>query len=82
MPGERLSQATSLGGLVQQLTVSLGVSLSAVLLSLVSVPGAALTPARFHEVFLLTAALPLFALPGFLRLRPEDGVQVSGHRRR
>jgi EmrB/QacA subfamily drug resistance transporter len=81
MPAERLSQATSLGGLVQQLTVSFGVSLSAVLLSLVSAQGAPLTPARFHEVFLLTAALPLFALPSFLRLRPEDGVQVSGHRR-
>jgi EmrB/QacA subfamily drug resistance transporter len=82
MPAERLSQATSLGGLVQQLTVSFGVSLSAVLLSLLSPQGEALTPERFHEVFLLTAALPLFALPSFLRLRPEDGLQVSGHRRR
>jgi MFS family permease len=82
MPAERLSQATSLGGLVQQLTVSFGVSLSAVLLSLLTPQSEALTPERFHEVFLLTAALPLFALPSFLRLRPEDGLQVSGHRRR
>jgi hypothetical protein len=44
MPPERLSQATSLGGLVQQVTVSFGVSLSAVLLSLVSAQGAALRP--------------------------------------
>ncbi len=81
-PSERLSQATSLGGLIQQLTVSFGVSLSAVLLGLLSAHGHALTPARFHEVFLLTALLPLLALPGFLRLRPEDGAQVSGYRRR
>jgi EmrB/QacA subfamily drug resistance transporter len=81
MPNERLSRATSLGGLVQQLTVSFGVSLSAVLLSLLSLHDAPLTPARFHEVFLLTAILPLLALPGFRRLHPQDGAQVSGHRR-
>ncbi len=81
-PAARLSQATSLAGLVQQLTVSFGVSLSAVLLSLVSLHGRALTPARFHEVFLITALLPLLAVPSFMRLRPEDGAQVSGYRRK
>ncbi|HEX4023448.1 MAG TPA: DHA2 family efflux MFS transporter permease subunit [Steroidobacteraceae bacterium] len=80
-PSARLSQATSLGGLIQQLTVSFGVSLSAVLLDLVSLHDHRLTPAHFHEVFLLSALLPLLALPGFLRLRPEDGAQVSGYRR-
>jgi EmrB/QacA subfamily drug resistance transporter len=78
----QLSQATSLGGLVQQLTVGFGVSLGALLLGLVSRHGQALTPGRFHEVFLLTAILPLFALPGFMRLRPEDGAQVSGYRQK
>ena len=80
MPGSQLSRATSLGGVLQQLSVSFGVSLSAMLLSLVSQHGTVLTPASFHEVFLLTAALPLLALPGFMRLRPEDGMQVSGFR--
>jgi len=80
-PSAHLSQATSLGGLIQQLTVSFGVSLSAVLLGLFSLHGRTLTPAHFHEVFLFTALLPLLALPGFLRLRPEDGSQVSGYRR-
>jgi hypothetical protein len=79
-PAAQLSRATSLGGLLQQLTVSFGVSLAATLLALVSHHGA-LTPARFHEVFLISAALPLLGIPGFLRLRPEDGAQVSGHRR-
>ncbi len=81
-PRAQLSQATSLGGLIQQLTVSLGVSLAAVLLSLVSLNGATLTPARFHAVFLMMAVLPLLSLPGFARLRPEDGMHVSGHRPR
>ncbi len=38
-----------------------------------------LTPERFHQVFLLTAIIPLISIPGFLYLRAEDGVQVSGH---
>jgi len=80
IPSAQLSHATSLAGLVQQLTVSLGVSLSAVLLSIVSLNGHALTPAHFHEVFMLMAILPLLAVPGLLRLHPEDGAQVSGYR--
>ncbi|HEY6451618.1 MAG TPA: MFS transporter, partial [Steroidobacteraceae bacterium] len=80
MPNERLSRATSLGGALQQLSVSFGVTLSAVLLSAVSIHDRLLTPARFHEVFLLTAVLPLLAIPVFMRLRPEDGAQVSGYR--
>ncbi len=82
VPHSQLSHATSLGGLIQQLTVSFGVSLAALLLSVVSAHGKPLTPARFHAVFLIMAVLPLLAVPGFLRLRPEDGAQVSGHRPR
>jgi Na+/melibiose symporter-like transporter len=80
-PAEKLSRATSLGGVLQQLTVSFGVSLSAMLLGLITWPSHVLTPARFHEVFLLMAIIPLLALPGFMRLRPEDGGEISGHRR-
>ena len=81
MPADRLSRATSLGGVLQQLTVSFGVSLSAMLLGLLTWHGKALTPARFHEAFLIMALIPLLALPGFRTLRPEDGAEVSGHRR-
>lgn len=82
MPGERLSRATSLGGVLQQLSVSFGVSMGAMLLGLVSFESHVLTPERFHEAFLLMAVIPLLSIPGFLYLRPEDGVQVSGHQRR
>jgi hypothetical protein len=34
-----------------------------------------LTPERFHEVFLLTAAIPLLAIPGFLTLPAGLGLQ-------
>jgi EmrB/QacA subfamily drug resistance transporter len=80
MPAAQLSRATSVGGVLQQLSVSFGVSASAMVLSLVSGPGEALTPARFHETFLITAIVPLLALPGFLFLRAEDGADVSRHR--
>ena len=80
LPAAMLSRATSVGGVLQQLSVSFGVSVSAMTLSLVSGHGAVLTPERFHETFLITAIVPLLALPGFLFLRPDDGAQVSGHR--
>jgi len=32
--------------------------------------------------FLIMAFIPLLGLPGFMRLQPEDGHQVSGHIRR
>ena len=80
MPADKLSRATSLGGVLQQLTVSFGVSFSAMMLGLLTWNGSPLTTARFHEAFLLMAIIPLLSLPGFLTLKPEDGREVSGHR--
>lgn len=78
MPDSHLSRATSLGGVLQQLSVSFGVTISAVLLSLVSFHSHLLTPQRFHEAFLLMAVIPLLAIPGFMTLGPEDGAKVTG----
>jgi EmrB/QacA subfamily drug resistance transporter len=81
-PAAQLSRATSLGGVLQQLSVSFGVSIGAMLLGVVTLDGSALTPEKFHITFLMMAIIPLLGLPGFLRLQPEDGRQVSGHVRR
>ncbi len=81
MPDKFLSQATSLFGVFQQLTVSIGVSLSATTLGLISDHGANLTPTNFHIVFFATSLLALFALPSYLSLKPEDGASVSGYTR-
>lgn len=77
VPPQRLSQATSLGSVVQQLTMGLGVSLSAATLGILTAGG---TPGvrQFQIVFLLTALLPLVAIPGFLSLHRADGAAVSG----
>lgn len=76
MPDSHLSRATSLGGALQQVSVSFGVSLSAVLLAMVSAHSHILTPTRFHEVFLMTALIPLLAIPGFMTLPATTGVRL------
>jgi EmrB/QacA subfamily drug resistance transporter len=82
MPSAQLSRATSLGGVLQQLSVSFGVSFSAMLLGLATPADQLLTVADFHLVFLLVAIIPLVAAPFFLFLKAEDGAAVSGHVRK
>lgn len=79
-PPHKLSRSTSLGGVIQQLTVSFGVSAAAALLGLIAGPGRLPDVADFHDAFLLVALITFVSAPGFLRLRPEDGAQVSGYR--
>jgi EmrB/QacA subfamily drug resistance transporter len=77
MPDSHLSRATSLGGVLQQLSVSFGISISALLLALVSRHVPVPTPARFHEAFLLSALIPLLSIPGFLTLSSSDGTRPA-----
>lgn len=79
MPATKLSRGTSLGGVIQQLTISFGVSIAAALLSLAAGPERLPSVADFHLVFLLVAGITLLSVPGFLLLHPEDGAHVSGH---
>ena len=79
-PDRQLSRATSLGGVLQQLSVSFGVSVAAVLLALVSAHSETLTPDRFHEVFLLSAVIPLLSIPGFVTLARDDGARAIGRK--
>ncbi|HEX6120907.1 MAG TPA: DHA2 family efflux MFS transporter permease subunit [Dongiaceae bacterium] len=81
MPADKLSRATSLGGVLQQLSVSFGVSAAALLLELVKSSDTALTQHDFQRVFPLIAVVPLLAAAGFRGLTAEDGMAVSGHRR-
>ncbi len=79
IPAPRLSAATSLGSVVQQLTMGLGVSVSAAVLGWLALSGTP-TVSEFQHVFLLIAFLPLMAIPGLGTLRPHDGAEVSGRR--
>jgi hypothetical protein len=77
---ENLSKATSIFALAQRLSQSLGVGISASLLSLIAGSGP-LTVADFKIVFIAVALLMASSAIGFRRLKPEDGWQVSGFRK-
>ena len=78
-PAEKLSRSTSLGGVIQQLTISFGISIAASLLGLIAGQGRPPNVYDFHIAFALVALITLASAPGFLRLRREDGAAVSGH---
>ncbi len=81
VPPPVLSQATSLGGVTQQLTMGFGVSAGATLLGVIAGSDATLGVGDFHRVFLALAVILLISIPGLAVLRPEDGALVSKHRR-
>jgi EmrB/QacA subfamily drug resistance transporter len=80
IPSPRLSAATSLGSVVQQMTMGLGVSLGAGALAMLGAANGRPTVPEFQHVFLIIALLPLIGIPGFISLRPADGAEVSGRR--
>ena len=79
VPRSMLSRSTSVGGVVQQLARGFGVASGAALLAMVA-GSERVTTDDFRIVFLLVALIPLLSVFGFLRLGPDDGAEVSGHR--
>jgi EmrB/QacA subfamily drug resistance transporter len=73
-----MSKATSIAGVAQQLAQSFGVACGATLLALIVGPDGVITGADFRPVFLLVAFIPLISVAGFMRLKPNDGIEVSG----
>src|SRR5262249_14150911 len=80
VPPGLTSRATSIGGIAQQLSQSFGVAIAASLLAMVVGHDRPITADDFPPVFGLAAAIALISLAGFSRLRPDDGVEVSGFR--
>lgn len=82
IPAPVLSRATSLSSVVQQMSMGLGVSIGATLLGLIAGSQTIISVNDFRIAFLCVAVISAAAAPGFLRLRPTDGQQVSGHIRK
>ncbi len=84
IPDEQMSRATSFGGMMQQLSASLGVALSASVLHLTLVlRGATVLRADdFRPVFVVTGLVVLVSLFFIMALPPTAGAEVSGHRAR
>jgi MFS family permease len=76
---ENMSKATSIFALAQRLSQSLGVGISATLLSILAGAGE-ISLTDFKIVFLALALLMASSALGFRKLKPEDGWQVSGYR--
>jgi hypothetical protein len=66
---------------IQQLCNSFGVAAAASALAVVVGPNDAITLADFRLVFVFIGLLPILSMLGFLRLRPDDGAEVSGKAR-
>ncbi len=81
VPPPRMSGASTLASVAQQMATGMGVAMGAALLHLVTLrhDGPPLL-ADFHLVFVLVAVLMLAGLPPFIRLPRTAGAEVSGHR--
>jgi len=82
VPSGLLSRATSFASMSQQLAMSLGVGMSALLLHLVIlVKGSgAITAGDFAPVFVINAVFALAAILVFLPMAGDAGAELSGHR--
>ena len=79
----QMSQATSLVGVTQQLSLAGGVAVAALLLESARHAGSRsdLVAADFQLAFVAVGALAALSLGFYLRLAPDAGAEVSGHRK-
>lgn len=79
IPKERQSQSTALGGVGQQISMAMGISVAAVLVAQIAQLGVSATAdtisISIHVVAVITAISGL----AFLKLHPHDGASVSHH---
>ncbi len=80
VPDTRMSQATSLSSTAQQLSVSFGVGLGALILhlTLVARGGAELSPGDFWPAFVIVGLISMVSALVFLPLPADAGESVSG----
>lgn len=78
----RMSRATSFMSVAQQVSLSVGVSIGALTLesAMRARGGTQLAPEDFSWAFILVAAVSALAFIAFLRLPPNAGAEVSGHK--
>jgi EmrB/QacA subfamily drug resistance transporter len=78
VPKERVSAASTLATVTQQVGLSLGISFGATVLHLVRGPANDLTPDRFTIPYLAIGAVTLLALPVFTHLSENAGQSLQG----
>jgi EmrB/QacA subfamily drug resistance transporter len=81
IPQERMSRATTLTSVCQQIALSLGVSIGAMTLeAMIHITGEDLGLRSFWPAFLLIATIAVTSILPLMRLKPGAGQEVSGHR--
>jgi Na+/melibiose symporter-like transporter len=81
VPDSEASQATSISAVAQQISVALGVAVAGGILEASTViRQAPLDLADFHTAWFIVAAIAAISCFTFLRLPPDAGANVSGHR--
>ena len=79
IPREEMSQATSFSAMAQQLSLSLGVGVAALVLH-IAIGGASLPAAGdFLPAFFVVGGIAALSIFAFLRLPPTAGAELSGH---
>jgi len=81
MPATLISRANTLYSMLQQLALSLGVAVGALLLNLTMTlkGGAELGPTDFWPAYIGIGLLALLSLPSFMMLPANAGAEMSGH---
>jgi EmrB/QacA subfamily drug resistance transporter len=78
---EEASQATAIAAVNQQISVALGVAVAGGVLELsTQISGAPLNLADFHVAWYVVALVAVLSVFAFIRLPPDAGANVSGHR--
>ncbi len=80
IPRERQSASTSLGGVGQQLSMGLGISVAAVLVAQLQAFGLSIAAEAISVAIFIVAGLTALSGLFFLRLNQADGADVSRHR--
>jgi EmrB/QacA subfamily drug resistance transporter len=79
VPAARMSRATTLTSVAQQLSVSVGISIGAITLELAT-EGGVITAAAFTPAFLIVGLLVMLSAIPFLLLARDAGDEMSGRR--
>jgi EmrB/QacA subfamily drug resistance transporter len=80
LQGANISPGSSLASVMQQLSQSFGIAISATLLGYFAGPGRIPDRGDFATVFLIMVLFPVLSLLSFARLSPSDGANMTGHR--
>ena len=84
IPAPKMSAATSFSSMIQQLTNGMGIAVAAIAVHVAHVwnvgAAAPYVPADFQYALAAVAMLSLLSIPYFMRMSPDAGAEVTGHR--